>query len=917
MTLSTVNLDTLVSQLGLSVNTPVTLDGPIEALGFSDAPLAGVLGSNTNPILIMSTGLASQVADANTSGGQGTDLGAGGPAGDDVTLNFTITAPTNADNFIFDFTFLSEEFPEFVGSQFNDFFSVLIDGQEVALDTDGDPITVNNNFFDGGLSTDGTLFDGRTPLLRVTAPLTPGGQTLDVQLRIADEGDGIFDSAAFISNFGFSSRQTVFLDFDAGSLEFDSLLGETSGLTLPGAGYSNAQQATVLATVEEIYSAFQVDFVREEPISGPFSTIHVGGSISDLPGDLAATDGLLGLAEKIDSGNKDKSDNAFVLSGEIGSDPDDLLLIAQSIAHQAGHLFGLRHVSDPGELMFPLAGAERTNIGGAFSLAEFDQNDVLVEFPFFQNSFAELANNLGLADADLVESVSLEDEITKFFTLELTSDAATLRDARVIVADGAGNVIELLDLGPVRPGEIVSFFAPAIGSDTIALIGKTAAGGDFDLAMTPAGLTSFSFEGRSQADVIEVLGIDVSALTGGAFNISQTASGGSLSTVGGVATNTTGRSQIPATEGADVLTAAEGGSEIIALSGDDSLTGGIAADDLFGNNGDDTILGGEGDDFLGGGAGDDEIEGGSGDDFLNGGEGDDMLRGNAGADIVEGGKGDDTIRATFGDLIDGGDGDDLAEFRFAFQDATLTQGADGAVFTVGSNSVEVVDVERLEFVDLTLTGDDIARFLSPNTATTEGDFLRGGAGNDIFRGMAGDDTINGFGGNDELLGNGGADKLNGAQGADTLLGGGGADTLIGGFGVDELRGGGGRDKVNGGGGEDFVAGNGGADQLRGGGGRDDIEGGGGADKLNGGRGADELTGGGGRDVFQFRIGDGFDRITDFQQGRDRIEIIRGAEEFDDLAISQSDDDVLIAFANVRILVENADDGAFNAADFIF
>ena len=180
MALSTVDLNTLVSQLGLSADTPVTLEGPIEALAFSDAPLAGVLGSNTNPILIMSTGLASQVADENTSGGQGTDLGPGGEGGDDITLSFTLTAPRNADNFIFDFTFLSEEFPEFVGSQFNDFFSVLIDGVEVALDTDGQPITVNNNFFDGSLSTEGTLFDGRTPLLRVTAPLTPGGQSLNV-----------------------------------------------------------------------------------------------------------------------------------------------------------------------------------------------------------------------------------------------------------------------------------------------------------------------------------------------------------------------------------------------------------------------------------------------------------------------------------------------------------------------------------------------------------------------------------------------------------------------------------------------------------------------------------------------------------------------------------------------------------------
>ena len=103
----------------------------------------------------------------------------------------------------------------------------------------------------------------------------------------------------------------------------------------------------------------------------------------------------------------------------------------------------------------------------------------------------------------------------------------------------------------------------------------------------------------------------------------------------------------------------------------------------------------------------------------------------------------------------------------------------------------------------------------------------------------------------------------------------------------------------------------------GGGGRDDLEGGGGADKLNGGRGADELTGGGGADVFQFRSDDGFDRITDSQQGRDKIEIVRGADDFGDLSISQVGDDVRIAFANVRIVVEDDNDGAFSSSDFIF
>lgn len=885
MALSTVNLETLVSQLGLTNDTPIFLDGPIEALAFSDSPLAGVLGSNTNPILVMSTGLASQVADENTSGSQGTDLGVGGVGGDDATLKFTISTPRGADNFLFDFTFLSEEFPEFVGSTFNDFFSVLIDGQEVALDTNGDPITVNNNFFDGDLSTDGTLFDGRTPLLRVTAPLEPGGQTLNVQLRIAVVGDRIFDSAALISNFGFSSRQIVFVDFDAAFLEFESLLSDAAGLFLLGAGFSSAQEATVIAAVEEIYADFQVDFVTERPVEGAFSTVHVGGSITDLPGVLSMADGLLGLAEKIDTGNSDRSDNAFVLSGEIGNDADDLLQIAQAVAHEAGHLFGLHHVSDPAQLMFPIAGADQTLIGGATPLAEFDENGFLIESTIFQNSFAELAKDLGLADADLIESVSLEDQITKFFTLELSADAATLRDARIIVADSDGKIIELQELGVVRPGEIVNLFAPAIGSDVVALIGKSTADGDFDLALTPDDLGTFSFTGLSQSDVIAQLGITVDSLDGSSFSISATGTDGSLTATGGIVGNATDRSAIDATDGADQFVAAEDGSEIIALSGDGSITGGIAADDLFGNDGDDTITGGDGNDFVGGGAGDDELEGGLGDDFLNGGDGDDLLRGDGGADIVKGGNGDDTIRASLGDLVDGGDGDDEALFRFSFEDSTLSQGEDGAVFTVGGASVEVIDVERLSFVDLTLTGDDIVNLLSPNVATSGGDFLRGDAGADVFLGMAGDDTINGMAGNDNLRGGGGRDKLNGAQGDDTLTGGGGADTLLGGFGVDELRGGGGRDKINGGAGQDFVAGNGGADELRGGGGRDDLEGGGGADKLNGGRGADELTGGGGADVFQFRSGDGFDRITDFQQGRDKIEIVRGAEDFGDLSIS--------------------------------
>lgn len=103
----------------------------------------------------------------------------------------------------------------------------------------------------------------------------------------------------------------------------------------------------------------------------------------------------------------------------------------------------------------------------------------------------------------------------------------------------------------------------------------------------------------------------------------------------------------------------------------------------------------------------------------------------------------------------------------------------------------------------------------------------------------------------------------------------------------------------------------------GGGGSDQVSGGGGRDVLTGGRGVDALTGGGGADLFQFQTSDRRDTITDLEQGRDKIEIVEGAGAFKDLVINQQGDDVLIAFSNVQIVVEDDSVAAFAADDFIF
>jgi Ca2+-binding RTX toxin-like protein len=116
-----------------------------------------------------------------------------------------------------------------------------------------------------------------------------------------------------------------------------------------------------------------------------------------------------------------------------------------------------------------------------------------------------------------------------------------------------------------------------------------------------------------------------------------------------------------------------------------------------------------------------------------------------------------------------------------------------------------------------------------------------------------------------------ADLVAGTEGVDLILGRGGDDTVFGFQGNDRIYGGGGKDRLTGGTGNDLVVG---------GDGNDVISGGSGNDLLIGSAGGDIQTGGLGRDRFDFNFlsesGRDYatrDRITDFQHGRDRLDLI--------------------------------------------
>lgn len=220
---------------------------------------------------------------------------------------------------------------------------------------------------------------------------------------------------------------------------------------------------------------------------------------------------------------------------------------------------------------------------------------------------------------------------------------------------------------------------------------------------------------------------------------------------------------------------------------------------------------------------------GAGDDTVVGGWRDDMLYVGSGANEVAAGAGNDTVAYTIGqaNILNGGLGIDHL---------IVTATASPVYFIVDLYDGDVDDGQLSSihgFEKYTVYGGTQADIISLGNRS---DYARGNDGQDTIFGMAGQDKLYGGGGEDHLIGGGGADSLYGNQDNDSLEG---------------------------------EAGN---DKLFGGGQHDELYGGDGNDTLNGGNGQDTLTGGDGADIFIFDApADGWDLITDFTTGEDRIE----------------------------------------------
>jgi hypothetical protein len=205
---------------GVTVNS-ASVTGDSRAAGLFDDPAASVGLARG---VVLSSGDVHDAIGPNKSSGTGEDLGQPGstqldallPAGETtqdaviLDVNFTPTNPQLAINYVF----ASEEYEEFVGSQFNDVFGFFVNGVNCAL-TPGTvaPITVNSvnpgaNALFYVPNLDGTYdseFDGFTVVLTCRAAVNPGVPNT-LRLAIADTSDGILDSGVFLQASGVSSN---------------------------------------------------------------------------------------------------------------------------------------------------------------------------------------------------------------------------------------------------------------------------------------------------------------------------------------------------------------------------------------------------------------------------------------------------------------------------------------------------------------------------------------------------------------------------------------------------------------------------------------------------------------------------------------------------------------------------------------
>tara|TARA_R100001440_G_scaffold5609_2_gene11896 strand:+ start:8588 stop:9490 length:903 start_codon:yes stop_codon:yes gene_type:complete len=220
------------------IGTGVTIDyGSINYVGSNTQ--AGIFtgglsaGIGIDKGILLTSGAATNAVGPNSADDTTTDLGSagdadlnglvGGSTQDANVLEFEFS--TTGGDLFFNYVFASEEYNEYVDSEFNDVFAFLVDGINIAT-IGSDPVAINTVNCGNPLSTtgsncdqfndndpsDGTpsydlAYDGFTNVFTASILGLSAG-THSMKLAIADRGDGRLDSGVFIQANSFSDIPT-------------------------------------------------------------------------------------------------------------------------------------------------------------------------------------------------------------------------------------------------------------------------------------------------------------------------------------------------------------------------------------------------------------------------------------------------------------------------------------------------------------------------------------------------------------------------------------------------------------------------------------------------------------------------------------------------------------------------------------
>lgn len=253
----------LVADSGITttnVNINYSINGVASGI-YYDGPMGIANG------IILTTGLSLSALPPNDASNTGTNLGMPGNSSlvnsiigssvdsfDTIILSIRFDVASDIYSIVFDFIFGSEEYPEYVGSKFNDCFGVFLNDTQIVFDQFEKPITINGTFF-GSESVkqppaNGLEYDGSTDVLICKAPVVPGSANNELKFVISDVGDAIYDSGVLLARL-------------RGSAEI--VTTPVTNLRTPTSTFTISPTSTHSATITKTFTITQTHTITKTP----------------------------------------------------------------------------------------------------------------------------------------------------------------------------------------------------------------------------------------------------------------------------------------------------------------------------------------------------------------------------------------------------------------------------------------------------------------------------------------------------------------------------------------------------------------------------------------------------------------------------------------------------------------------------